>query len=80
MKTEEQLMKVKIKFLEDRVKVLCAIHMTPQTESEVSRVAKQTRPERELSLIMEMEIFAPYNVRTIGSGPMELMLSITLVE
>ena len=54
--------------------------MTPQTESEVSRVAKQTRPERELTFIMEMEIFAPYNVRMIGSELMELMQSITLVE
>ena len=54
--------------------------MTPKIEREVSRVAKQTRPERELTLIMVTEIFAPYHVKMIGSGLMELMQSITLVE
>ena len=54
--------------------------MTPQIESEVSRVAKQTRPERELTLIMVVVIFAQCHVKMIGSELIELMQSITLVD
>jgi len=54
--------------------------MTPKTEREVSRVAKQTRLERGHLSIMAMATSVLYNVRQIGFILMEIMQSITLVE